>query len=261
MKRACITLTAFMAVFLCLNSNATLLYSNSFEYSTPFVSGTTYRWPWPRSTQPDMWYNGPCHRTEAGDSFDSIAVSTKRAAAGSKSMRVISRTDAPKLPGHCPFSYLYEEPKTRNEMIFGWGATPEYDWGVLEHGEGPQWYAWEMYIPSNEGNYSSWVNGGWAESIVFQFFAAGAGADSPELHGMLGKNLQLRIEHSHSTNANDEILTLTNYRKNLLPDRWNQFVIYYDRHWSTGQFKIWINPDNWSTASASPTFTKTRRNL
>ena len=115
-----------------------------------------------------------------------------------------------------------------------------------------------MYIPDDEGSYSSWITKSTPRDIVFQFFAH-AGTSSPELHGLLGKDLKLDVELSHSVSATTESSTKYNYSKNLLPNRWNQIVIWYKRDWDTpGEFKMWINPDDWSTAYSYPDFTKTK---
>lgn len=237
-------------------AHAAQLYANDFEFTTPSISGNAYRFPYPEDFRSNkMFYRGGCWRTSQGDPYDSISLSSLHVATGSRSMRVESRTDLPNMfSKNCPHSWLKKEPKVRNEIGFGSYPTKKLgeDWGEIKNGSAGQYYRYEMYIPSNEGSYSKWVKAAKPRAIVFQFLGTG-NSSTPEIHGILGKDLELEIEVTQSITAAKETLKKARYRKHLLADKMNQIVFWFKRSWDEdGEFKAWINCSDWTECEATP---------
>ena len=218
------------------------LWWNNFE----FPIGA---YPWPNTpTGSLMLYHGYCFRKSNGDNFDSWTISDKYAINGKSSIRVFNDNAFPNNKAkNCPYSWLKAENKVRNEIQIGSNGSssdPNPWWGELRFDDPGLWVVFAMYIPSNEGNYSDWIQMGTPRSIIFQFFGGG-NSGTPETHGLLGKNLKLDIEITYSTHPSREENNHKRYNVYLDKDKWNTVVMYKKRSWENdGEFKLWLNCPN-----------------
>lgn len=254
---------AIMLLFSCFVSAKQMFVENFDNTDAPPINvdgdsalaGTMYAFPYPLVF--DETYLSPkggCFRRSAGHPFDSYAYSTKHIFSGSRSWRNEIRTNYPNRKGKCQFTWVNAENKNRNELSVGApvaGQQVILPWGTLQHGAPAQWYAFAMYIPSDEGNFNEWIKTG-QNSIVLQFMGSG-NSSTPEIHWILGGSNGvpwINVALQTSSNADREVIERTDWKFNVPTDMWHTFLIYWVRDWdSDGRFILWMNCDDWRETS------------
>ncbi len=268
-KSKLLLLFSTLALSTCAKSKT--IYENGFDdQSRPLIVlekddplfGTLYAFPFPLDfTKTKLSPKGGCYRRAEGHLFDSYTYSSKHVFDGSRSWRTEVRTDFPNSKGKCQASWVQNEKnKSRNELSVGapvMGSHARPVWGQVQNGAPAQWYAFALFIPSDEGTYDNWIKKR-ERSIIVQFMGAG-NSNTPEIHWMLGGGDKptIDVEITTSSNPKEEELVITRYQFKLEPDRWHTFLSYWKRNWEeSGQYKLWVDCKDWTDSSCEPTINR-----
>ncbi len=236
---------AFLVMFFFLPSSvhAGRFYDQSWEFSTiPNVS---------RDTTNGFWYHGNCFSKVGGDLFNSIELSGKYARLGNKSVRLFRHSLYPNSKGHgiCESFVKNETDRHRNEIRYGYGKAGFQSWIMGDE----RWFRQSIYIPSDEGNFSSW-NASSKMIMLMQVIGANPGA-THELSFNLTGGPKIVVEAVYGTTATEGTETHVNLATlSLKKDAWNDVIVRTRRSWQTpaqnptghGLVKVWLNCSDWT---------------
>lgn len=232
-----------------LSAQASEFYDQSWEFSTiPTES---------RNATDGFWYHGNCFAKSAGDSFNSVELATKYARLGSKSIRLERHSLLSNSQGHynCESFLKAETTRHRNEIRYGFGK------GIGKFENWPmgaeRWIRSSVYIPSNEGNFSTW-NASSVRILLGQLIGTTGGDHTPEIEFILTAGPKAHISGYYGTaesGGTETGQTLGDF--NLKKDGWNDIIIRHRRNWQNatenpsghGILQIWANCADWANCT------------
>lgn len=211
----------------------------------------------PRDTTEGIWYHGNCYSIAGGDQYNSVELSTKYKRFGNKSVRLIRKSLDANKNGHgvCE-SWMQtssEGEKARNEIRYGYGKTDFQSWLMGDE----RWLRISYFLPTDEGNFSTW-NASTKAIMLAQIFGANP-SGTHEMAFILTGGPKLRVEVVYgleATSDGTEVFKTIGYI-NLKTNEWNDIIIRNRRGWQTaaqnptgyGVTKVWANCADWANCT------------
>lgn len=235
--------------------------------SVQVLAATTYEFDWEvaspsaanvRNPTDGYWYHGNCFAKSAGDLFNSIELSTKYARIGSKSIRKARQSLLSNSQGHnnCESFLKSETIKHRNEIRYGYGKGV----GTFENWVmgAERWFRMSVYIPSDEGNFSTW-NASTKRIMLAQWIGTEGADHSHEVSLLLtgGPKIVMDGYYGISATAGATEYGQTFGEFNLKKDAWNDIIVRHRRSWQTaaenpsghGIVQAWVNCADWAACT------------
>lgn len=218
--------------FACLARTSLVAASLAFIASSgAFASNYEEGWEDGVLDKPSLKKEGGCY-SKPRYSYNSFEISGKRSRAGQNALRVELHGDDKNE--NCAIS----EAKSRAEIRHA-RTIDQFD-NIPQDAE--IWMGMSVYYPSDEGTFNSWWNkSSFPTFILMQLMGAGA-SYTPELHAMMKQGGYLVFEQTSSTAQVGEDLVVVKDEVKVMPDKWIDIVIHWNRTWkSTGFRQIWVD--------------------